>query len=73
MSFEISIFTLIALIISLMSLFLNFKNRKEQNLKWERLNEAEPDLKEIRFTRFKELSENEAAPYSFPNTRLGKT
>jgi hypothetical protein len=60
MSFEISLISLLALVISLVSLFLNFKNRREQNLKWERLNEAEPDIKEIRFTRFKELSGDEA-------------
>lgn len=53
-------FSLLALILSLFSLILTILNRKQQNFKWEKLNEGNPVINEIRFKNWKELSQEEA-------------
>lgn len=52
--------SLIALVISILGLIRTFKNQKEQNLRWDKLNEGNPVIKEIRFQNWKELSSIEA-------------
>jgi hypothetical protein len=52
--------SLFALVISILSLIRTFKNQKDQNFRWDKLNEGNPVIKEIRFQNWKELSSIEA-------------
>jgi hypothetical protein len=54
------IISLLALLIASVSLIWTFANQWEQNRKWEKLNEGNPEIKEIRLLNWKELSKEEA-------------
>lgn len=54
------IISLLALLISLMSLIWTFSNQWEQNRKWDKLNEGNPEILEIRLQNWKEFTKEQA-------------
>ena len=68
------IISLLALIISSISLIWTFANQWEQNRKWDNLNEGNPEIREVRLLNCKELSKEEAmsTPWGYDPTIYGK-
>ena len=54
------IVSLLAILISIVSLIWTLANQWEQNRRWEKLNNANPELKEVRLINFKEITAEEA-------------
>jgi hypothetical protein len=54
------IISITAIIISVVSLFWTLANQWEQNRRWENLNNANPELLEIRLINWKEITHDEA-------------
>jgi hypothetical protein len=54
------IISLLAILISTVSLIWTLANQWEQNRRWEKLNNGNPELKEVRLINWKELNESEA-------------
>jgi hypothetical protein len=54
------ILSLFALLISVVSLIWTFANQWEQNRRWDKLNTANISVKEIKMTKWKELTKSEA-------------
>ena len=54
------IISLFALLISIVSLIWTFANQWEQNRKWDKLNEGNPEINEIRLLNWVEYSKEEA-------------
>lgn len=54
------IISILALVISVASLIWTLANQWEQNRRWEKLNNANPELKEVRLINWKEITAEEA-------------
>ncbi len=54
------IISLLALLIAAISLIWTFANQWEQNRKWDKLNEGNPEILEIRFQNWKEFTKEQA-------------
>ncbi|MHA8061409.1 hypothetical protein PQG22_09050 [Aquirufa beregesia] len=54
------ILALLALVVSIFNLIWMLANQSEQNRRWEKLNAANPEIKEIKMVSFKEVGKDEA-------------
>jgi len=54
------ILSLLALIVSIVALIWTIANQGDQNRRWEKLNAANPEIKEIKMIAYKEVGQNEA-------------
>jgi hypothetical protein len=52
--------SLLALLVSFVALIWTLANQAEQNRRWEKLNAANPEVKEIKMVSYKEVSKDEA-------------
>jgi hypothetical protein len=54
------VLSLLALLVSIVALIWTLANQTEQNRRWEKLNAANPEIKEIKMVSYKEVSKDEA-------------
>jgi hypothetical protein len=68
------IISLFALLIASVSLIWTFANQREQNRKWDKLNEGNPEIREVKLLNWKEISKEEAMsiPWGYDPTIYGK-
>ncbi|MDR6845235.1 hypothetical protein [Flavobacterium granuli] len=68
------VISILALIISLVSLGWTLCNQYEQNRRWEKINNANPELKEVRLINWKEITATEAStvPWGYKPDIYGK-